>query len=634
MYNIDFDLSSIIISIIVIGCMHVIKDRKRDENRLFLWIVYNGLVCSILDVLFAIATNNPGNKSYYIAYVTSFLYLAIHNSIPLLYYIYVNMVSGAYYKTSKSRYMIISIPYLVDAFLIILNIFNHKVYTLDSNLVYTRQVLMAVIYGVSMFYLFMVFGHVTYYFQSIRIKKTIMLIFLVTGGIVALAIQYFFPKLLVELFVQSIIYMTVMITLDDEASHKVEEYDVYSRDTFKRDVEVLINSNNKFSVIIIKLTNIEGYMSVLGVNQINKSLKNVAKWLKNIDKSVRVYSLNVGVFALVVTGEETSHTEYISYTLNSRFKDAWKINDIEIEYNVVIYEVHVPEELSRVEELLLLGNSENGNGTRLTFISGQGLNEIKRRLKIEQAVRKALIENQFKVYYQPIWDRKSNKIKSAEALLRLYDPDIGAIRPEEFIRTAEKNGAIIGIGEFVFEDVCRFLHENNVKDLGIEYVEVNLSPVQCMQRDLTDKFIDIMKKYDVDVNMLNLEITETAAVENMEVMKRTIRKLRDIGFATSIDDFGTGFASMSSVFNIDFKLLKIDREILWRALEDDEAMIMLKNTIEMGKRMGRKIVQEGVETLEQKELMEELECDYCQGFYFSKPIPKDEFIAYVKQFNG
>lgn len=634
MYNFDFDICAIIISLIVMGCMFVIKDRDRDENKMFFWIVINGLICAVLDIIFSVAVNNKGCIPLPLFYTCNNLYLLIHNFVPYQYYIYANMISGAFYKTDKKKYNLLLIPYFVNFVLLITNRFHNLVFSVDSNYGYHREILMICIYGVTLFYLIFFFVHMIIYFKSIRLKMVIMLSLFIWSGIISVIVQYFYPHLLIELFVQAVVYMSVMISLDDEASHKVSEYDVYSRNTFKRDVKLLIDSDNKFSVIMLKLTNIEGYMSVLGIDQINESLFNIATWLKTVDRQARVYSLNVGVFAIVLTGQENNKTEYVSYVINTRFREAWKVNDIDIEYNAIVYEVHVPDNLNRVEELLLLGYSETGNGSRVTFVSGKGLEELKRRLKIEQAVRRALISNNFKVYYQPIWDRAHNKIRSAEALLRLYDPEIGAINPEEFIRTAEKNGAIIGIGEFVFEDVCRFLSERDLKSLGIDYIEVNLSPVQCMQRDLTDKFIEIMRKYNIDVNMLNLEITETAAVENTEVMKRTISKLREIGFATSIDDFGNGFASMSSVFNIDFKLLKIDREILWRAEENEEAMIMLKNTIEMGKRMGRKIVQEGVETKAQKELMESLECDYCQGFYFSRPIPEDEFVEYVKKYNG
>ena len=616
------------------GCLFVIKDRQRDENKVFFWIVFNGLVCASLDIVFCIATNNKGTIPFSVMYLSSSLYLIIHSFVPYLFYLYSNLISKAYYKTRKRKYILLLIPYLINVVVLLTNSYHNLVFSFDSNYVYHREIMMFSVYGVTLLYLILFFCHMIYYFKSIRIKMVVMLSLFIWGGALSVVVQFFYPHLLIELFVQAIVYMSVMISLDDEASHKVAEYDVYSRNTFKRDVKGLIDSDNKYSVVIVKLTNIEGYMSVLGIDQINESLYNIAKWLKTIDKSARVYSLNVGVFALVLAGQEKNRAEYVSYVLNTRFREPWRVNDIEIEYNVIVYEVRVPENLDRVEELLLLGYSETGNGSRVTFVSGKGLEELKRRLKIEQAVRRALISNSFKVYYQPIWDRKHNKISSAEALLRLYDPEIGAINPEEFIRTAEKNGAIIGIGEFVFEDVCRFLSKRDLKSLGIEYIEVNLSPVQCMQRDLTDKFKNIMRKYNIDVNMLNLEITETAAVENTEVMKRTISKLREMGFVTSIDDFGSGFASMSSVFNIDFKLLKIDREILWRAEENEEAMIMLKNTIEMGKRMGRKIVQEGVETKAQKELMESLECDYCQGFYFSRPIPEDEFVEYVRKYNG
>ena len=199
-----------------------------------------------------------------------------------------------------------------------------------------------------------------------------------------------------------------------------------------------------------------------------------------------------------------------------------------------------------------------------------------------------------------------------------------------FIPAAEKSGAIYKIGEFVFEEVCKFISSEEFEHLGLDYIEVNMSVAQCMQSNLASQILTTIKKYNIDPKKLNLEITETAASYSQKTLMDNLITLHDAGIAFSLDDFGTGYSNMRRIVSMPFRIIKIDKS-LTEVEDNPKLMVVLKNTINMIKGMNMEIVVEGVETEKLVQLFKELECEYIQGYYYSKPIPKDEFIEYCMQ---
>lgn len=229
-------------------------------------------------------------------------------------------------------------------------------------------------------------------------------------------------------------------------------------------------------------------------------------------------------------------------------------------------------------------------------------------------------------------DRKKKDIDSS-LLIRLKDQSMGYISPEEFIPIAEKSGMIMQIGEFVFETVCRFIQEKQLTDYGLQYIEINLSVVQCMQENLAERLTEIMKKYHVAPAQINLEITETAAAHS-DMLENNIKILHKQGIEFSLDDYGSGYSNTDYLFRFPFRIVKIDKTILWEAFKNEKAMIALRNTIRMIKELGLEIVVEGVENQEYVDYLTEQHCDYLQGYFYSKPIPDRDFLELLRRENA
>ena len=186
------------------------------------------------------------------------------------------------------------------------------------------------------------------------------------------------------------------------------------------------------------------------------------------------------------------------------------------------------------------------------------------------------------------------------------------------------------IGEFVYESVCRTLSTISVEDYGIEKIDINLSVAQCMQEILAEQILAIQNVYKIPTSIINLEITETAAAHTPEILLKNMQKLAEAGFELSLDDYGSGYSNMNYMLNLPFKLIKIDKYIVWAAYSDERAEKALSATIKMIKSMGMTVLAEGVEEKDQVEWLIELGCDYLQGFFFSQPVPKKTYLDMMK----
>jgi len=186
---------------------------------------------------------------------------------------------------------------------------------------------------------------------------------------------------------------------------------------------------------------------------------------------------------------------------------------------------------------------------------------------------------------------------------------------------------ILEIGEFVFRTVCEFMVKEQIWEKGIESIHVNLSVVQCMQERLAQNFLDIMEGYELPCNRINLEVTETAAVVSSECLSMNMNKLVEQGVQFALDDYGTGFSNATSLIQYPYNTIKIDKGVVWAAMENENAMKVLSHSVAMIKSLDMNIVAEGVETLEQADELANMGCDYFQGYYYSKPVNAKDFIS-------
>lgn len=239
------------------------------------------------------------------------------------------------------------------------------------------------------------------------------------------------------------------------------------------------------------------------------------------------------------------------------------------------------------------------------------------------------------VVYQPIYSEKHKKYTNAEAFVRLRDPILGYVMPDEFIPIAEKNGTMFKVGEFVLENVCKLIAGGKLDDAGIKLIGVNLSVLQCMQTDLVSLIASTVQKYDVKPSRICFEITEHVGANPPDIVVSNIKELYSLGFKFAIDDFGTGSASFQQLMVLPIGYLKLDRSFIEEALVNDKAMILLSNSINIAKSIRLEVVAEGIETESIATQVRELfKVDLCQGYYYAQACKGLELPFMVKSLNS
>lgn len=244
-------------------------------------------------------------------------------------------------------------------------------------------------------------------------------------------------------------------------------------------------------------------------------------------------------------------------------------------------------------------------------------------------LRKAIETENILVFLQPIYSIQEKRIVSAEVLMRIQDIDGNIIYPGTFMEVAESSGLIIEIETIILTKVCEFIKTHPLKELGLKYLELNLSARKGECETLVDEYKRILNQFNISPSQLNLEITESTALKKRKSLLKNINDLIDYGMSFSLDDFGSGESNLNYIIDMPVSIVKFDKDMTQSYFINPKAQTVIEYTINMIHQLGLKIVAEGVETKEQLIKMKELGIDYIQGYYFSKPVSMNNFIDYV-----
>lgn len=259
---------------------------------------------------------------------------------------------------------------------------------------------------------------------------------------------------------------------------------------------------------------------------------------------------------------------------------------------------------------------------------------LMKKIELQSKLRKAIDRKEFVAYYQPQIQLKDNRLVGFEALIRWIHEDGTITSPADFIPIAEETGLIVPIGQYILIEACKELKYWNEKGYTTLTMAVNLSPRQFRDRDFVQMLQDIIDEVGVNPKNLELEITETLALEDIEFTIHTIERLQQIGVRFSLDDFGTGYSSMRYLKDLPIDILKIDKSFLDALMENESEQRIVQTIITMAQILNLEVIAEGVEKEEQADYLKSANCNKAQGYLYSCPVPANEAYELIKQYNS
>ncbi len=409
---------------------------------------------------------------------------------------------------------------------------------------------------------------------------------------------------------------------------------VYGKDYFYLQVSETLQNNpkKKYDLICFDIERFKLVNDMYGMQVGDELLKHVGNI---INKSIYGYGfcgrLGADEFACILPHREDYQKKYFADFIDrvNAFSDTVKLNLI---LRHGIYSIEDPSTPVNImcDRAILAKESIKGKyGTYFAYYD----DTIRQKLLDEQMIvsdmKKALSENQFQVYFQPKYDLKTEEIVGAEALVRWMHPQKGFMSPSEFIPLFEKNGFITDLDYYIWDQCCQkmraWIDQGNIHTP----ISINVSRTDIYDPNLPQRILSMVQQYELSPKDLHLEITESAYTENSEQLIKTVSKLKKLGFIIEMDDFGTGYSSLNMLSELPIDVLKLDMRFIQKEEKKHRDRSVLSFIISLAKWMDLKVVAEGIETEDQVQLLQSLNCEYAQGYYYAKPMPQEQFEQHL-----
>ena len=409
---------------------------------------------------------------------------------------------------------------------------------------------------------------------------------------------------------------------------------LYNKRTFYVTARAMINRSpdDNFHLILTDIDNFKLINQKHGEKVGDDLLKYIGKNLLKMNNQNCIFARYSGdQFVGLIkeqSGEALDMNSFIG-AIDTMYRDA-PIDTFGVKYGVYC---NVDRELSVQcmcdKALIAVESIKHQYNDMIAYYDDDMERELKKHEQIISGMRKALDNDEFKVYYQPKYDIGTERVIGAEALVRWDHPEYGLMTPDQFISIFENSGFIANMDEYIWDRTCQLVEAWKHQGIDVPPISINVSRREL----LNDEFLDVVnaqfEKYDIEPSDFHMEITESVYIETPEMIMDKVEKIRDMGIKVELDDFGSGFSSLSLFSKIPIDIVKIDRAFV---RDIDNQADIIESIIMLAHRMDCHTIAEGVEEPNQLQVLRELDCDYVQGYYYSKPLPADEFLEYIKKY--
>lgn len=397
-----------------------------------------------------------------------------------------------------------------------------------------------------------------------------------------------------------------------------------------------IKTNDKSYVLVsIDIDKFKYINNKLGFTAGDNILKQTAITIRNtLEQEEMFCRINEDRFAILFQFDSMERVNEKFNTIQNNFLEMQETHfpDTRLKYigGVTIVDKEVDFNILLDQSNTARKSIKGSHTSNFAMYTTEAEKKVQKELLIEQRMASAVQNDEFIAYLQPKFDLQTKKICGAEALVRWITPE-GMIFPDEFIPLFEKNGFIRELDFIIYEKVMKYIRDCLDRDLPVYPISLNVSRSHIQDKNFMTKILDLVQKYDISIDLLELEVTESVFVEDKEVLKEFIDNIKAENFMVSIDDFGTAYSSLHVLTDVHVDVLKIDKGFLQNVQRNEKQQeiskdeIVIKNIIHMAKELGFQVICEGVETDEQIELLKNIGCELGQGYVFAKPMPMHDY---------
>ncbi len=617
--NITLQLCGLVIAVFLLILYKSHDTLGLKGERLFLTIIFLTIICLSLDTLSVIGIHYRNSLPLFLvklickSYLISMIWVGWGN----FRYVMLDLSSDsrAMAQTVRITFFATAAASAVVALLPI------GIYE-EGNELYSFGPAVVSTYIFVLLYILSILNVAIYIKRKKNSRRGIAMIMTTLLWILAAALQMYNNSWLLVGFAMAVGIMILYVVLENPDSNLDRQLGCFNSHAMESYLTMCLDSGKELQVLDLSLTDVKS-MESLGVD-VTAAARGISEKLESAAGLKVFKNLNTG---LIVISEEETALEDASRQIMDQVS---RIPGASSNVSTLIVQ-HAEQFRTREELLKFLTYIRSHNSTRLSavvYVSDGMIAQYNQDLEVEAEIDRALSEDRVEVFLQPICDTEGIPL-AAEALVRIRQEDGRMLSPGLFIPVAETTGQVKALGERVLEKVCAFLRDTDAIASGLRMVDVNLSAVQCDDSSMAGRLCQITESYGVSPKHISFEITETSVSQMKDALIENMNVLVSKGFCFALDDFGKGESNLMYIVDMPAGILKFDLDMTKAYFSNPKASPVLEAIVSMAKRLDLTTVAEGVESLEEAEGISALGIDFIQGYYYSRPLPMNEFLDYL-----
>ena len=627
-----FQITSLVLVTMI--AIHYFSHKRLNnaENRNFVCFLAFSGVYVLLDMLSAVIAGGGSSEGCRMSALVLTLYYFCDVILTYGLFCYIWIITGRQkekYKWLKTGWVVLPAAMLLA---VTANLRTGWLFYFDQEGRFIRGSFHFLLYGYVFFFMLVIVAFMLLYGKTAEkeIRRTIWRFWFIEAA--CLFLQIAAERILLTGFGLSVGLWLIYLTMNNPGEYTDSMTGLFDKQYFDKWIGEKLYRKESFHLLAVDARNMKQINRIYGTRVGDQLLIRAAKGFREITDSVQIFRITGNCFLAVL--DSLTDYEKARDGIEEFLKKPFFIENEKVSFHAAICGIMNAEKLEKEDSILsyieyMISLIQNRQDTVLIQSDSKILEGFRYEQEVEHFLQKAVKEDLFEVYYQPVYSIKNQDFITLEALSRLKHPVLGMIPPDVFIGIAEKQGMISAVGCLQLHKVCRFIKEHEYIMKKIRNVKFNLSPSELMKPGYSHVLIGIIQGYGLDPGYFQFEITENVATEYSESFCTAIDDFAEVGIHMCLDDFGSGYANLNAVLRIPFSAVKMDRSLLSGVSSDPQTATFYRSIVMILQHMGYKVIAEGVETEKEVKLLEKWGVDMIQGYYFSRPLCEEKLLEKI-----
>lgn len=627
-----FQITSLVLVTMI--AIHYFSHKRLNnaENRNFVCFLAFSGVYVLLDMLSAVIAGGGSSEGCRMSALVLTLYYFCDVILTYELFCYIRIITGRQkekYKWLKTGWVVLPAAMLLA---VTANLRTGWLFYFDQEGRFIRGSFHFLLYGYVFFFMLVIVAFMLLYGKTAEkeIRRTIWRFWFIEAA--CLFLQIAAERILLTGFGLSVGLWLIYLTMNNPGEYTDSMTGLFDKQYFDKWIGEKLYRKESFHLLAVDARNMKQINRIYGTRVGDQLLIRAAKGFREITDSVQIFRITGNCFLAVL--DSLTDYEKARDGIEEFLKKPFFIENEKVSFHAAICGIMNAEKLEKEDSILsyieyMISLIQNRQDTVLIQSDSKILEGFRYEQEVEHFLQKAVKEDLFEVYYQPVYSIKNQDFITLEALSRLKHPALGMIPPDVFIGIAEKQGMISAVGCLQLHKVCRFIKEHEYIMKKIRNVKFNLSPSELMKPGYSHVLIGIIQGYGLDPGYFQFEITENVATEYSESFCTAIDDFAEVGIHMCLDDFGSGYANLNAVLRIPFSAVKMDRSLLSGVSSDPQTATFYRSIVMILQHMGYKVIAEGAETEKEVKLLEKWGVDMIQGYYFSRPLCEEKLLEKI-----